>query len=60
MMTSGELDSEQAFRSSNSMNSVKKELMSSVKFHHGKTLQNIPLEVALEAMKEAWLSVNRK
>jgi hypothetical protein len=59
-MMSSEIDLQQALRQPSSTNSVKKELMSSLKFHHGKTLQNLPMEVAIEAMKEAWLSVNRK
>jgi hypothetical protein len=59
-MMNSEIDLQQALRQPSSTNSVKKELMSSLKFHHGKTLQNLPMEVAIEAMKEAWLSVNRK
>ena len=34
--------------------SLQQQLVTSLKFHHKKTLQQIPLEVALQAMMEAW------
>jgi hypothetical protein len=55
-MMSSELESDQILRQSNAL---KKELVVSLKFHHAKTLQNMPLEAALEAMKEAWQVANR-
>jgi hypothetical protein len=35
-----------------------KQLVISLKFHHGETLAKLPLEMALQAMAEVWESCN--
>ena len=35
---------------------LQQQLLSSLKFHHRKTLQELPLDLALEAMMQAWNS----
>jgi hypothetical protein len=37
-----------------------KQLVISLKFHHGQTLSQIPRDLALQAMNEVWESCNSK
>ncbi|HEY9828164.1 MAG TPA: hypothetical protein V6D19_22225 [Stenomitos sp.] len=37
-----------------------KQLVISIKFHHGQTLSQLPRDLALQAMNEVWESCNAK
>ena len=51
-------DPSQLSSKSREQRKLQQQLLSSLKFHHRQTLQQLPLELALEAMMNAWNSCN--
>ena len=45
---------------SRELKTLQQQLLISLKFHHRQTLKDLPLELALEAMMEAWNSCNEQ